>query len=283
MGDLRFGIWGRSPNCAVVINTELPFYALNFAYTGELSYRAGNGPRVTLRAPVAFITRPGRHYRYHAVSGDRWDQSYVTFEGDLADVWARHGLIPSDTDSWRHVPDPIRFRGKVDRLFGLLALNERGWDDATVLLRELLLETRRMHEVPQPATEVAEAVRRWAQSVEHSPEGALRVSEAARALSVSESTFRRTVRALFGIAPSEFLLRARLANAAVALRSTSDAVGAIATRAGFYDAAHFARTFRGTFGVSPSAYRGDSGDDLLRSGRTSAPRKRRSVENGVRE
>lgn len=277
MGDLRFGIWGRTPNCAVVINAELPFYALNFAYTGELSYRVGDGPRVTLRAPVAFVTRPGRHYLYHAVSGDRWDQSYVTFEGELADTWARHGLIPSDTDSWRHVPSPTQFRGRVDRLFGLLALNERGWDEAAVLLQELLLETRRMQEVPPPSNHLAEAVRGWARSVELRPEGALRVSEAARALSVSDSTFRRTVHALFGMSPSAFTLRARLANAAVALRSTSDPVGAIATRTGFYDAAHFARTFRGTFGVSPSTYREHAANGLLDSSPASASRPHRSV------
>lgn len=77
---------------------------------------------------------------------------------------------------------------------------------------------------------------------------------AARAhLSVSQ--FQREFRRLFGMSPSEYLLRVRLLMARRKLEETSLPASRVALDCGFYDQSHFTRAFRKATGLSPLAYR----------------------------
>jgi AraC-like DNA-binding protein len=53
----------------------------------------------------------------------------------------------------------------------------------------------------------------------------------------------------------DYILRLRLLMARRRLRTTTDAVGRIATECGFYDQAHFTRAFRKYTGQTPLDYR----------------------------
>jgi len=67
--------------------------------------------------------------------------------------------------------------------------------------------------------------------------------------------FRRTFRAVAGMAPHQFLLHTRLQRAAVRLRCSGEPISAIALEAGFSDLSTFNRRFRRLLGASPGAYR----------------------------
>jgi AraC family transcriptional regulator len=67
--------------------------------------------------------------------------------------------------------------------------------------------------------------------------------------------FLRTFRAVVGTTPHQYILLTRLRCAATRLRSTDDAVSAIAFDAGFNDLSTFNRRFKRFTGVSPGAYR----------------------------
>jgi AraC family transcriptional regulator, alkane utilization regulator len=58
-----------------------------------------------------------------------------------------------------------------------------------------------------------------------------------------------------GESPMQYLTRWRLALAARALRSGSDAVARIAERSGYESEAAFNRAFKREFGVPPAAWR----------------------------
>ncbi|MEJ0077391.1 MAG: AraC family transcriptional regulator [Alphaproteobacteria bacterium] len=67
--------------------------------------------------------------------------------------------------------------------------------------------------------------------------------------------FLRTFRAVTGVTPHQWLLRARLREAAERLASTSTPVTDVALDVGFDDLSNFTRSFRVEFGASPREYR----------------------------
>jgi AraC family transcriptional regulator len=73
--------------------------------------------------------------------------------------------------------------------------------------------------------------------------------------SLSRYHFLRTFKSLTGITPHQWLLRARLRDAAQRLLTGRDPVREIALDVGFEDLSNFIRSFRAEFGVSPGGYR----------------------------
>jgi AraC-like DNA-binding protein len=67
--------------------------------------------------------------------------------------------------------------------------------------------------------------------------------------------FLRSFKAVTGVTPHQWLLRARLRAAADKLAATRVPVTEIALDVGFEDLSNFTRTFRAEFGVSPRQYR----------------------------
>jgi len=67
--------------------------------------------------------------------------------------------------------------------------------------------------------------------------------------------FLRTFRAVTGVTPHQWLLRARLRDAAERLAASKTPVTSVALDVGFDDLSNFTRTFRAEFGASPREYR----------------------------
>ncbi|MGB7348031.1 MAG: AraC family transcriptional regulator [Pirellulaceae bacterium] len=72
---------------------------------------------------------------------------------------------------------------------------------------------------------------------------------------LSISHFERRFRRAFGSSPRQYLVRIRIENAAGMLRATDQTVSQIAQACGFYDHAHFSRSFRSLMNTTPSQYR----------------------------
>lgn len=77
----------------------------------------------------------------------------------------------------------------------------------------------------------------------------------ARMAKLSPYHFLRSFRAVTGVTPHQWLLRARLRDAAEKLAATKAPVTDIALDVGFDDLSNFTRTFRAEFGASPRQYR----------------------------
>jgi AraC family transcriptional regulator len=104
---------------------------------------------------------------------------------------------------------------------------------------------------PDPAR-IARVLRQMeSRSVEPQP-----LAELARLAGLSRYHFLRTFKGVTGITPHQWLLRARLRDAAQRLVTSRDAVTDIALDVGFDDLSNFIRSFRAEFGVSPRRYRG---------------------------
>lgn len=81
------------------------------------------------------------------------------------------------------------------------------------------------------------------------------LADLARIADLSRYHFLRTLAAVTGVTPHQWLLRARLRDAARRLTTTRTPVTDIALDVGFDDLSNFIRTFRAEFGRSPTQYR----------------------------
>ena len=83
----------------------------------------------------------------------------------------------------------------------------------------------------------------------------LSVDELAAVAHLSRSTFIRKFIYICKMSPAQYIMKKRIEVAENILRTSSASLFEIAERVGFYDAAHFSRTFRKLKGISPLEYR----------------------------
>jgi AraC-like DNA-binding protein len=87
------------------------------------------------------------------------------------------------------------------------------------------------------------------------PGKAWSVDDLAREVAMSRSAFAERFSELVGEPPMQYLIRWRLALAAQALRSGTEAITRIAERSGYDSDAAFSRAFKREFGMPPAAWR----------------------------
>jgi AraC family transcriptional regulator len=108
------------------------------------------------------------------------------------------------------------------------------------------------HELPLNAeARVTQAVR----TIDHHPDAALTLDRLAREAGLSPYHFLRTFKSLTGITPHQYVLRARLRDAAWRLATDTDKVLDVALDCGFNDVSNFNRAFRAEFGLNPRSFR----------------------------
>jgi AraC family transcriptional regulator len=83
----------------------------------------------------------------------------------------------------------------------------------------------------------------------------LSLEELSALVGISPYHFLRTFKQVVGLTPHQFLLRRRLREAALRLRTSAESVLGIALDAGFGDLSNFNHTFRAAFRIAPTKYR----------------------------
>lgn len=89
---------------------------------------------------------------------------------------------------------------------------------------------------------------------EHLAEG-LSMPALAQMAGMSLSRFERRFKRVFGMPPSQYIVRVRVNEACRRLTTSNESIAAIAKTVGFYDQSALARAFTHIMGVSPTAYR----------------------------
>jgi len=114
-------------------------------------------------------------------------------------------------------------------------------------------------------------VTRIVRKIERHPEAGLTLAALAEEAGLSSYHFLRTFERLTGLTPHQYILRARLREAAMRLAVEPARVIDIALDSGFGDVSNFNRVFRAEFGVSPRAYRRQADQDVMAPVRVVAP------------
>jgi AraC-like DNA-binding protein len=106
-----------------------------------------------------------------------------------------------------------------------------------------------------PSSRDARRITAALQRIEAAAAQRLSLAALAREAAMSPYHFLRTFRAVVGMTPHQYVLRARLHRAALRLRRSDEEIAAVALAEGFNDLSTFNRRFRRLVGVTPSAWR----------------------------
>jgi AraC-like DNA-binding protein len=227
------------------------YYVLDFACSNYIHWAMGNSPLKILHAPVAWWTWPGPHFRFGSHDNRPWDHYFAGFRGPRIQKWISSGLFPIHRDPpYIQIEDPETFRSGFESLIQILDSPERNSPRAVHILEGLLLA---LHE--QKIERKADPMQALARQIWQMPRGPWNFHVLAREHALSYSHFRKIFREKAGLAPNQYLLKARIDYSAKLLRTTPDAVKTVADRAGFDEIYYFSKLFKKHFGIAPGQYR----------------------------
>jgi len=237
-------------------------YTIAMVLAGTFQYRSAGG-RALMTPGSLLLGNREQFYecRHEHAEGDRCvSVSYASdyFERLAADA----GLRNCDRNfSAARVP-PLRSLSPLiaRAALGVLGSDRIGWDEVAL---KLAVETLRLVAGASSDRRVlpanAEArVSRTVRRIDRCPDESLTLEALAAEAGLSPYHFLRTFERLTGVTPHQYVMRARLREAAVRLVAGPDSVLDVALDCGFGDLSNFNRAFRTEFGVSPRKYRRES-------------------------
>jgi len=258
---VKFGWGDHVPRCSVWMDrTFHDFYALNFAAGGTIHGEDEAGVRRRWTTPIAFWTRPHRHYAYGCGPGETWDHFYITLRGPRMRSIFTQGLLPPDPIWHTAVQRPDEMRLQFLELLDLVRLGTSAYPRAVHLLEGLFLL---LQPDPRDAASGTDSRRtrlhKLAEQIRQSPILPWDMNREAAKLGLSPVHFRRLFRQEFGEPGHRYLIHARIDHAARLLRLTERPVKEVAEACGVPDVFYFTRLFSERMGTSPARYRRDAG------------------------
>ncbi len=228
--------------------------SVSIVMAGAFVYRGAAGSSL-LTAGSLLLGSPGRNYEcsHHHGEGDHCLS--FQFDEPLFERLARDAHVSVRALRTNHLPPIPSLAGVITR--ATLARNRNdSWEELAFAVAGAALECASQAPSSRSLrsadwTRVSQVIRRMEASIDSLHPLADLAAEAR----MSRYHFLRTFKAMTGITPHQWLLRARLRDAARRLATTSTPITTIALDVGFDDLSNFIRSFRAEFGASPSRYR----------------------------
>jgi AraC family transcriptional regulator len=231
-------------------------YSIAIVLAGSFQYRSQDGHALMTPGSL-MLGNPGQCFEcgHEHAEGDRCVSFWYAadyFERLIADSGhrARRGFaIP-------RIP-PLRSLAPVVASTGanVVAATDVSWQELGIGLaaRAISLPAgipARHHGPRNAEARVTRAVR----LIDRHPEAPLTLDTLARDARLSPYHFLRTFERLTGVTPHQYIVRARLREAAIRLSAHRTKILDIALDCGFGDVSNFNRAFRAEFGLNPRAY-----------------------------
>jgi AraC-like DNA-binding protein len=232
-------------------------YAIAIVLAGSFQYRSRLG-RALMTPGSLMLGSPGQCFEcgHEHGEGDRCVSFWYApdyFERLVADAGHRDKahLGISRVPPLRALA-PIVARAAAN----VIGKGDVSWNELSVELAVRMVSAASAVSAPGRAPANAEArVTRIVRRIDRRPDAPYTLDNMARDAGVSPYHFLRTFERLTGVTPHQYVLRARLREAALGLASRDDTILDTALRCGFGDVSNFNRAFRAEFGLSPRAYR----------------------------
>lgn len=232
-------------------------YSIAVVVAGSFQYRSRSG-RGLMTPGSLMLGNRGHCYEcgHEHAEGDRCVSFWYApdyFERVAADTGGRGAPVPFPVP---RIP-PLRELTPLAAAAAahVAAPGPAPWEEIAVELAARAVRLASGRAPGDRAPRNAEArVTRILRLIDRHPDGTLTLGEMAREAGLSPYHFLRTFERLAGVTPHQYLLRARLREAAMRLASGRDRIVDVAFACGFGDVSNFNRTFRAEFGLSPRAY-----------------------------
>jgi AraC-like DNA-binding protein len=229
---------------------------------GSFQYRAAAGSE--LMTPGSLLL--GSHGQYFQCSheygaGDRCVA--FGYSPDYFSKLAADAAGPYPTVEFRMLRLPA-FRASaplVGRVCASLSGSAAGhlrisWEELSIQVAALAAQLARgVLSGPSPSTNAVERVTRAVRMIDSATDADFTLASLAREAGLSRYHFLRVFERLTALTPHQYLIRARLREAAIRLVTEPARVIDIALGCGFGDVSNFNRAFRAEFGASPRIYR----------------------------
>jgi AraC-like DNA-binding protein len=232
-------------------------YSVAIVLAGTFQYRSSSGDAVMTPGSV-MLGNSGQGFEcgHEHGQGDRCVSFWYApryFEEMMADAGHRgRPVFPSPRVPPLRPVTPLAVLAAA----GLTDPGAVSWEEAGVRLAARAMTLARGAPPAYRAPLNAEArVTRVVRLIDRHPDAALTLGGLARAAGLSPYHFLRMFERVTGVTPHQYVLRARLREAAIRLAGEPGRILDIALDCGFADVSNFNRAFRAEFGVSPRRIR----------------------------
>ena len=234
-------------------------YSIAMVVAGSFEYRSPRG-RGLMTPGSLMLGNAGHCYEcgHQHAEGDRCVAFWYApeyFERIAADAGVR-GSIGFNVARMPALPalSPLVVQASA----GAVGSADVAWEELGVRLAVAALAADGRTDDPLDATpsNAAAKVTRAIRAIERRLDAELSLQGLARAAGLSPYHFLRTFERLTGVTPHQYVMRARLRDAAIRVVDEPARIVDIALDSGFGDVSNFNHAFRAEFGVSPTRYRG---------------------------
>ena len=232
-------------------------YTIAMVIAGTFQYRSALGCGVMSPGSL-MLGNKGQCFEcgHEHGEGDRCVSFWYSpelFEQLVADSGCRGNRLDFRTPRVTTVPalsSPI-----ASAVFGATAGADVAWEELAVALAVRAARLAAGVPAPAPPANAEARVTRIVRAIDRHPEARLTLDRLARDAGLSRYHFLRTFERVVGVTPHQYVMRARLREAALRLVAGRDAILDVALDCGFGDVSNFNRAFRKEFGTTPQHYR----------------------------
>ncbi|MEM9189049.1 MAG: AraC family transcriptional regulator [Myxococcota bacterium] len=248
------GVWRCPPSCELTVGLVIEGIA-----TLELHSVSGTIRTVVATPGLLVVNTPGLEHRFDADRPLRWlltaipKEALTRFGKSYGDERLR--LLRARAENCAPLRDPL-CRGLLLRMKHA-AHADPPVVDATV---DALLAGLAVAEIGRKGIALrGPCLHRVLELVEQQLTGRVRLDDLAAAAGLSKAHFGRAFKAAIGVSPSRYVVDRRVARARQLLVSGELSLSHIAMSCGFSSQSHFTVAFRERVGMTPGAYRRESG------------------------
>jgi AraC family transcriptional regulator len=232
---------------------DLPWTAISLVLSGTFCYRT-RGPDSLMSPGSVVLGSAGRTFECSHAHGEGDRCLSFQFEPGLFERLARDAGASHASFEHDRLP-PLRTLAPLTARARAALAQGDSFEEIALELAGTVLRVTSADPGRSPATGEATRVARALRRLEAHSDQPLTLTELARSAGLSRYHFLRVFKRVTGVTPHQWLLRARLRDAAHRLATSRTPVTDIALDVGFEDLSNFIRTFRAEFGVSPRTYR----------------------------
>lgn len=231
-------------------------FQLVYIAHGQGFFESDNQLPMLVEAGTAFLLYPNVRHRFRPSEETGWEEFWVGFTGHYAEYLMgqdcfsaqrpliRMGFQAELLNVFTRLVDTMKYEGVAYQQIGTcLVIQLLG----LVYASALIADTRR--------TDREQLIHQVRYRIQENWATAIDFEALSQEFNVSYIWFRKTFKAVMGIAPGQYHLNLKLEKARQMLQETALSVSEIAFQSGFESEFYFSRIFKKKLAITPSAFR----------------------------